>query len=82
MSVGYSRRTSCSPSAMASGVGGQQLLQVGLDAVLLQARVDAELVGAVGEHLLEGDGQRLALGVGDGPLALRPRRACWGRSSS
>ena len=35
------------------GVGGQQLLQVGLDAVLLEARVDAELVGAVVQYLLE-----------------------------
>ena len=34
-------------------VGGQQLLQVGLDAVLLQARVDAELVGRVGQHLVD-----------------------------
>ena len=35
-------------------VGGEQLLEVGLDAVLLQTRVDAEVVGRVGEHLPRG----------------------------
>ena len=45
MAVGYSRRTSSEARAEHVGRGGQQLLQVGLDAVLLQAGVDAELVG-------------------------------------
>jgi hypothetical protein len=48
-------------------VRGQQLLQVGFDAVLLQARVLAELVRAVGDHLADRDREDLALGVGDLP---------------
>ena len=53
MSVGYSRRTRLKPAPMVVGIGGQQLLQVGLDAVLLQAGVDAEVVVGVAEHLLD-----------------------------
>ena len=44
MAVGYSRRTSVSPTSMACGGRGEQLLEVGLDAVLLQAGVDTEVV--------------------------------------
>ena len=40
---------------------GQQRLQVGLDAVLLEARVDPELVGRVVEHLGERDAQGVAV---------------------
>ena len=39
---------------------GEHLLQVLLDAVLLQAGVDAELVGGVVQDLLEQDAQRVA----------------------
>ncbi len=34
---------------------GEQLLEVGLDAVLHQAGVDPELMRAVVEHLVDGD---------------------------
>ena len=61
------------PRLDALAVGGEQLLQVRLDAVLLQARVDAELVADVGQHLVDRDDEPLALGVGDRPLARRPR---------
>ena len=46
MAVGYSRRTRVRPSAERRGVLGEQLLEVLLDAVLLQAGVDAEVVAA------------------------------------
>ena len=49
--------------------GGQQLLEVGLDAVLRQTRVGSELVGHVAQHRLECDDQPLAGGVRDDPLA-------------
>ena len=44
MAVGNSRRTSVRPSAERGGVLGEQLLEVLLDAVLLQPGVDAEVV--------------------------------------
>ena len=62
----------------------QQLLQMRLDAVLLQARVDAELVLGVVQHLVDRDDEFVAgFRVRDGP---RPdavvigldRRATWG----
>ena len=48
-------------------VGGQELLEVGLHTVLHEARVGAELVVEVGHHILEGDGEGLALWVRDHP---------------
>ena len=69
IAVGYSRRTSDQPSPKVSTCCGQQLLQVGLDAVLQQAGVDAELVGVVVQDLLDGDDQLLAGLVGDRPGA-------------
>ncbi len=48
---------------------GQQFLQVGLDAVLDQAGIDAQIEGGVAEDLLQGDGQRLARLAGDHPPA-------------
>ena len=63
MSVACSRRTSTRPGLDAARVGGQQLLEVGLDAVLDQSGVGAELVARVRQHLLDGDGERLALGL-------------------
>ena len=57
------------------GVGGQQLLQVGLDAVLDQAGVDAELVLRVVQDLVDGDDEGLVGLVADGPdagLLLEP----------
>ena len=53
MSVGYSRRTRVRPTSMRVRAGGQELLEVRLDAVLLQAGVDAELVGDVVKHLVD-----------------------------
>ena len=49
------------------GSGREQRLQLGLDAVLLEARIRPELVGGVREHLLEADDEPLALGVRDRP---------------
>ena len=46
---------------------GEQLLQVLLDAVLLQARVDAEVVAGVVEDLLEQDPQGVARVLAGGP---------------
>ena len=43
------------------GVVGEQLLQVLLDAVLLQAGVDAEFVRGVVQHLLDQDAQRVVV---------------------
>ena len=40
----------------------EQLLQLGLDTVLLEAGVVAELEGRVVQHLVQLDAQRLALG--------------------
>ena len=52
------------------GVLGEQLLEVLLDAVLLQARVDAEVVAGVVQDLLDQDAQAVA-GLGlDQPLDL------------
>ena len=62
--------------------GGEQLLEVGLDAVLLQAGVGAEVVGGVGDDLLDRDAERLALRVGDRPLAVALHQAGSARSSS
>ena len=55
MSVGHSRRTRRRPSATASGRGGERLLEVALDAVLLEAGGLAHLVLDVGEHLEQPD---------------------------
>src|SRR4051812_3925111 len=64
------------PPAVAEGldVFGEQRLQVGLDPVLDEARVEAELVAGVVEQLLDGDDQLLAALVRHGPdvLASRP----------
>jgi AcrR family transcriptional regulator len=62
--------TADQPVAVAEQVEllGQQFLQVRLDAVLDQPRVDAEIHRGVGQGLADGDGQRLAGLVGDGPL--------------
>ena len=50
---------------------GQQLLEVLLDAVLLQAGVDAEVVAGVAVDLLDQDAQGVVgLGRGHGPLDL------------
>ena len=54
-SVGHSRRTSRSPPSTASGCCGELLLEVPLDAVLLEPGVVAELVLELGEHLEETD---------------------------
>ena len=56
------------------GVLGEQLLEVLLDAVLLQAGVDAELVGGVVLDLLEQDPEGVAVLAGDRPLDLARRR--------
>ncbi len=62
---------------------GEELLQVLLDAVLLQSRIDAEVVAGVVQHLGDQDPQAvtglgldhpLDLAVGVGPLADRARR--------
>ena len=79
IAVGNSRRTSVRPSARRRRVLGEQLLEVLLDAVLLQARVDAEVVGAVVQHLLEQDPQRVVVLAGDQstratPSSLMPSR--------
>ena len=52
------------------GTGGEQFLQMGLDAVFLQTRVDAELLTGIREHLVQADDQRFALGVGHRPEVL------------
>ena len=54
-SVGHSRRTSRSPSSSASGPLGEHLLEVALDAVLLEPGVLAELVLELGQDLGEPD---------------------------
>jgi hypothetical protein len=46
---------------------GEELLQVGLHPVLLQARVAAQLVGGVADDLVQVDGHQLALLVADLP---------------
>ena len=70
MAVGNSRRTSVRPSASVDGVLGEQLLEVLLDAVLLQAGVDAQVVAGVVQDLLDQDAQAVA-GLGlDHPLDL------------
>jgi hypothetical protein len=48
-------------------VGGEQLLEVRLDAVLPQAGIDAEVVARVRQHVVQRDRQRLALGRPHGP---------------
>ena len=54
----------------------EQALQVGLDAVLLQARIDAELVCRVVQHLVDAHEQRIAgLRVGDPPVLEHAGRA-------
>ena len=55
MAVGYSRRTSRRSVAEHVRRRGQQLLQVGLDAVLLQAGVGAEVPGLVAQDLRQRD---------------------------
>ena len=64
IAVMYSRRISVQPSPSVVDAVGEELLQVGLDAVLDQAGVDAELVGGVVEDLLHGDDELLA-GLGE-----------------
>ena len=55
MSVGHSRRTSRKPSREHRGRGGQRLLEVALDPVLLEAGRLAHLVLDVREHLVQPD---------------------------
>ena len=55
MSVGHSRRTRRKPSPHQSGRIGQRLLQVGLDAVLLQRGRLAHVVRHVGDDLGDAD---------------------------
>ena len=55
MSVGHSRRSSRSPSAEHLGPRGERLLEVALDAVLLEPGRLAHLVLDVGEHLVQPD---------------------------
>ena len=43
---------------------------MGLDAVLLEAGIDAELPADVGEDLVHRDREPLALGVGDDPAVV------------
>ena len=62
------------PGGDGVAVGGQQLLQVGLDAVLPQPGVDAQVVAGVGQDLVQRDRERLALGRADGPDRLARRR--------
>jgi hypothetical protein len=59
------------PPALAEQVelDSEQFLQVRLDAVLDQARVDAEVDGGVAHHLGDRDRERLARLAGDRPLA-------------
>ena len=70
MSVGYSRLMRRRPSARTPGVRGEELLEMGFDAVLLQPGVDAERTLDVEMDLVDGDGERLAFGIGDHPPAL------------
>jgi hypothetical protein len=56
------------PLGQGRRVLGEQLLEVLLDAVLLQPRVDAELVGGVVLDVLQQDPQRVAVLAGHGPL--------------
>ena len=61
MSVGHSRRTSLQPLAAPLRRVGQQLLQLALDALLLDRRERVELVLDVGEHLRDRDLEQLLL---------------------
>ena len=76
MSVGYSRRTSVRSSRSAATRAAMQLLQLGLDAVLLEAGVVAELERRVVQHLVQLDraASRPSGSVGDEhPVALADR---------
>ena len=48
---------------------GEKRLQMRLNAVLLQPRVDAEFVGGVVEHLRQPDLERVAVAAADFPRA-------------
>ena len=48
------------------GVGGEQHLEMGFDAVFLQTGIGAEVVADVGQHFEDGDGD-LVFAVGDDP---------------
>ena len=80
MSVGHSRRTSRSSSPSDVRPLGQQLLQVALDAVLLERRGLAHLVRRVAQHLEQADLEPV-LGLA-GPLADDDRRRRPPRSPS
>jgi len=54
---------------------GQERLEVGLHAVLLETRVDTELVDGVGEHLLDRDDELLAGGVRHRPSVVADHQA-------
>ena len=82
MSVGYSRRTSRRSSRSAATRLAEQLLQLGLDAVLGQAGIVAELDDVVVQHLVQLDGERLAARVGGDERGRRPRGPCTAGSSS
>jgi hypothetical protein len=56
---------------MSVGAGGEQLLQMGLDAVLGEAGIRAQIVAVVRMDLRNGNAQRLAFAVGDQPLVRR-----------
>ena len=74
MSVGHSRRTSRKPSPQNAGRGGQRLLEVGLDAVLLERRGLAHVVLDVREHLGDADVEPVLAGARalahDDPIGL------------
>ena len=61
MSVGYSRADEREVVAQRLDPRREQLLELGLDAVLLEAGVVAELDRRVVQHLVQLDAQRLAL---------------------
>ena len=75
MAVGELPTDQREPRDQGAGVLGEELLEVLLDAVLLQPGVDAEVVQAVVDDLLDQDPQGVGvapLGAfgGDGPLDL------------
>ena len=63
MSVGHSRRTSRKPSPHHSGRVGEQLLQLPLDALLLQRGGLAHVVRHVRDHLRDPDLQPVLVGA-------------------
>ncbi len=49
------------------GSFGQKFLKIRLDAFLLQAGIDAEIVGGIAQNMMHRDGERFTFGVGHRP---------------